>query len=162
MAHIICNNKITTGQSHRNPKSLYMFIIILEEKHPVRNPSSSKECLSKYAYTYTRTTNTHTWQTQNRYMAHVHHPHDTHIYVYIYICMYVCMYVCIYAVVLLSGPSLAFWGVIIWAKFAFYKTLFVKKHYKIGVSAPFFCWKKKCAQIWGVIIWANLGQVGHF
>ena len=36
-------------------------------------------------------------------------------------------YIYIHAVVLLSGPSLAFWGVIIWAKFAFYKTLFVKK-----------------------------------
>ena len=69
-----------------------------------------------------------------------------HTYIYIYI----------YAVVLLSGPSLAFWGVIIWAKFAFYKTLFVKNTIKIGVSALFF-WKKNWrAQIWGVIIWAKL------
>ena len=65
----------------------------------------------------------------------------------------------ILAVVLLSGPSLAFWGVIIWAKFAFYKTLFDKHTIKIGVSAPwfFFFWLKKLrAQIWGVIIWAKL------
>ena len=67
-------------------------------------------------------------------------------------------YIYIYAVVLLSGPSLAFWGVIIWAKFAFYKTLFVKNTIKIGGSAPFF---------WKEIARANLrcyylGQVGHF
>ena len=67
--------------------------------------------------------------------------HSMHIYIYIYI----------YAVVLLSGPSLAFWGVIIWAKFAFYKTLFVKKHYKIGVSALLY-WKKKCARKFEVLL----------
>ena len=61
----------------------------------------------------------------------------------------------IYAVVLLSGPSLAFWGVIIWAKFAFYKTLFVKNTIKRGFST-FFLKKKLRAQIWGVIIWAKL------
>ena len=71
------------------------------------------------------------------------------IYIYIYI----------YAVVLLSGPSLAFWGVIFWAKFVFYKTLFVKKHYKNRGFSTFFL-KKKIAR-------ANLrcyylGQVGHF
>ena len=42
--------------------------------------------------------------------------------------IYVYIYIYIYVVMLLSGPSLAFWGVIIWAKFVFYKTLFVKKH----------------------------------
>ena len=62
----------------------------------------------------------------------------------------------IYAVVLLSGPSLAFWGVIIWAKFVFYKTLFVKKHYKNRGFSTFFLKKKLRAQIWGVIIWAKL------
>ena len=66
------------------------------------------------------------------------------------------IYIYIYAVVLLSGPSLAFWGVIIWAKFVFYKTLFVKNTIKIGVSALFFLKKKLRAQIWGVIIWAKL------
>ena len=40
------------------------------------------------------------------------------------------MYIYICAVELLTGPSLAFWGVIIWAKFAFYKALFVKKPLK--------------------------------
>ena len=72
---------------------------------------------------------------------------------------YINIYIYIYAVVLLSGPSLAFWGVIIWAKFAFYKTLFVKKHYKNRGFSTFFL-KKKIAR-------ANLrcyylGQVGHF
>ena len=57
----------------------------------------------------------------------------------------------IYAVVLLSGPSLAFWGVIIWAKFVFYKTLFVKNTIKIGVSALFF-WKKNCARKFEVLL----------
>ena len=69
-----------------------------------------------------------------------------YIYVYIYICC----------------------GVIIWAKFGllrcyylgqvcfFYKTLFVRKHYKIGVSALLFFEKELRAQIWGVIIWAKL------
>ena len=63
-----------------------------------------------------------------------------------------CIYtIYIYAVVLLSGPSLAFWGVIIWAKFVFYKTLFVKKHYKIGVSALCFL-KKNCARKFEVLL----------
>ena len=35
---------------------------------------------------------------------------------YVYRCMYVCMCIYIYAVKLLSGPSLAISGVIIWAK----------------------------------------------
>ena len=65
------------------------------------------------------------------------------------------MYIYIYAVVLLSGPSLAFWGVIIWAKLAFHKTLFVKNTINIGVSALFLK-KTLRAQIWGVIIWAKL------
>ena len=52
-------------------------------------------------------------------------------------------------VVLLSGPSLAFWGVIIWAKFVFYKTLFVKNTIKIGVSAPFW---KNCARKFEVLL----------
>ena len=46
-------------------------------------------------------------------------PDSPSIYIYIYI------YVNI-AVVLLSGPSVAFWGVIIWAKFVCYKTMFVE------------------------------------
>ena len=54
--------------------------------------------------------------------------------------------------VLLSGPSLAFWGVIIWAKFVFYKTLFVKKHYTNRGFSTFFL-KKMRAQIW---VWAKL------
>ena len=63
---------------------------------------------------------------------------------------HVCVYIYIYAVVLLSGPSLAFWGVIIWAKFAFYKTLFVKKHYKYtGFST--FC-KTNCARKFEVLL----------
>ena len=74
------------------------------------------------------------------------------------VCVF-CCYIYIYAVVLLSGPSLAFWGVIIWAKFVFYKTLFVKKHYKNRGFSTFF-FEKKIAR-------ANLrcyylGQVGHF
>ena len=36
-------------------------------------------------------------------------------------------YIYIYAVKLLSGPSLGFSKVIIWAKFVFLKTLFVPK-----------------------------------
>ena len=58
----------------------------------------------------------------------------------------------IYAVVLLSGPSLAFWGVIIWAKFVFYKTLFVKKHYKNRGFSTFFFWKKNCARKFEVLL----------
>ena len=73
--------------------------------------------------------------------------YSMHIYIYIYIYI---------AVVLLSGPSLAFWGVIIWAKFAFYKTLLVRKHYKNRGFSTFFLKKKLRAQIWGVIIWAKL------
>ena len=45
-----------------------------------------------------------------------------HIYIYIYTYIYVHIYICIYkyiAVELLSGPSLGFWRVIIWAKFVF-------------------------------------------
>ena len=53
------------------------------------------------------------------------------------------------------GQVWPFWGVIIWAKFAFYKTLFVKNTIRLGVSALLF-WKKLRAQIWGVIIWAKL------
>ena len=51
-------------------------------------------------------------------------------------------YIYIYVVVLLSGPSLAFWGVIIWAKFLFfYKTLFVKntinaRKFEVLLSGP--------------------------
>ena len=52
--------------------------------------------------------------------------------------------------VLLSGPRLAFWGVIIWAEFAFYKTLFVKNTIKIGVSALF--WNKNCARKFEVLL----------
>ena len=53
------------------------------------------------------------------------------------------IYIYIYAVVLLSGPSLLC-----------YKTLFVKKHYKIGVSTLRF--EKWRSQIWGAIVWAKL------
>ena len=42
-----------------------------------------------------------------------------------------------HAVELLSGPSSAFLIVNIWSKFVL-KTLFVKQHYKIGVSADVF------------------------
>ena len=64
-----------------------------------------------------------------------------HIYIYIYAC----------AVVLLYGPSLAFWGVIIWAKFAFYKTLFVKKHYKNRGFSTFLL-TKNCARKFEVLL----------
>ena len=52
----------------------------------------------------------------------------------------------IYAVKLLSGPSLGFSKVMIWAKFVFFFffNIACTKHYKIGVSALFL--KKKCAQ----------------
>ena len=46
-----------------------------------------------------------------------HYRAQQHIYIYIFI---------FYAVEMLSGPSLAFWGVNIWSKFA-KKTLFVQK-----------------------------------
>ena len=56
------------------------------------------------------------------------------------------------AVVLLSGPSLAFWGVIIWAKFVFFtKTLFVKKHYKFRGFSTFFL-KNNCARQFEVLL----------
>ena len=64
--------------------------------------------------------------------------------------IYICIY--IYAVVLLSGPSLAFWGVIIWAMFAFYKTLVVKKHYKNRGFSTFFLKKKNCARKFEVLL----------
>ena len=60
------------------------------------------------------------------------------------------IYIYMHAVVLLSGPSLAFWGVIIWAKFAFYETLFIKNTIKIGVSALFL--KKNCARKFEVLL----------
>ena len=50
---------------------------------------------------------------------------------------------------LLSGPSLAFSGVIIWSKFVFSKRLLSKKHYKIGVSAHF---EKVSAQQFQVVL----------
>ena len=43
----------------------------------------------------------------------------------------------IYAVKLLSGPRLGVFHSYYWAMFVFLKRLFVKKHYKIGVSAIF-------------------------
>ena len=52
---------------------------------------------------------------------------------------------------LLLGPSLAFWGVIIWAKFAFYKTLFVKNTIKTAVSALSFL-NKNCARKFEVLL----------
>ena len=61
-----------------------------------------------------------------------------------------------HAVVLLSGPSLAFWGVIIWAKFVFLQNTVCQKHYKIRGFSTFFFEKKLRAQIRGVIIWAKL------
>ena len=67
----------------------------------------------------------------------------------VHVCIYI--YIYIYAVVLLSGPSLAFGGVIIWAKFAFYKTLFVNKHYKNGGFSIFF-WTKNCARKFEVLL----------
>ena len=70
--------------------------------------------------------------------------YSTQIYIYIYIC----------AVELLSGPSLAFSGVIIWSKFVFLNTV-CQKHYKNrGFSTCFE--KKSCAQKnSGVIIWSK-------
>ena len=94
------------------------------------------------------------------------HNRNIYIHIHIHIHIHILTYIYIYsrsyiymgtAVVLLSGPSLAFWRVIIWAKFVFLQnTVCQKKHYKIEVSAPFFFEKKLCAQIWGVIIWAKL------
>ena len=64
-------------------------------------------------------------------------------------------YIYIYVVVSLSGPSLGFWGVIIWSKFDFFEHG-LSTHYIIGVSAHFFWTKKKlCAKMWGVIIWSK-------
>ena len=57
---------------------------------------------------------------------------------------------------LLSGPSLASLSAIIWAKFAFLKTLFVKKHYKKGVSTSFVGIKRLRTQSLNVIILAKL------
>ena len=56
---------------------------------------------------------------------------------------------------LLSGPSLGFLKVIIWSKFAFYKTLIVKNNYKIAVSA-LFVEETLRAKILKVIIWSKL------
>ena len=60
-------------------------------------------------------------------------------------------YIYIYAVKLLSGPSLGFSKVIIWAKFVFFKTLLAQNTIKIGVSA-LFVWKKKCAQTFAKLL----------
>ena len=46
-------------------------------------------------------------------------------------------YIYIYAVKSVIGPRLAVFKVNNWAKFVFLETVFVKKHYKIGVSAHF-------------------------
>ena len=60
-----------------------------------------------------------------------------------------CIY--IYAVVLLSGPSLAFWGVIIWAKFVFLQNTVCQKHYKHrGFST--FVFEKNCARKFEVLL----------
>ena len=69
------------------------------------------------------------------------------IYIYIYI-----------AVKLLSGPSLGFSKVIIWAKFVFLITLFAKNTIKIGISAFFFEKKSVHKNLQSYY----LGQVGHF
>ena len=68
------------------------------------------------------------------------------------------IYIYIYAVKLLSGPSLAISKVIIWAKFAFLKTLFAKNTIKIGVSALFFEKKSVHKNFQSYY----LGQVDHF
>ena len=82
----------------------------------------------------------------------VHNIDMSHTHIYIYY-----IYIYIYAVVLLSGPSLAFWGVIIWAKFVFFtKHCLSKKHYKNRGFSTFVFETKLRAQIWGVIIWAKL------
>ena len=52
---------------------------------------------------------------------------DSTVYIYIYV-----------AVVLLSGPSLVFWGVIIWAKLFFTKHCLSKNTIQIGASALFW------------------------
>ena len=62
------------------------------------------------------------------------------------------IYIYIYAVVLLSGPSLAFWGVIIWAKFAFLQNHVCQKHYKNRGFSTFFFWKKNCAREFEVLL----------
>ena len=59
---------------------------------------------------------------------------DNHSTAYIYIYIYQHI-----VVVLISGPSLAFWGVIIWAKFAFLQnTVCQKNTIKVGVRHLFF------------------------
>ena len=65
-----------------------------------------------------------------------------------------------HAVELLTGPSLAIFKVINWAKFVFKRTLFVRKHYKIEVSAHFLIKRKLRAQIFKVINWAKLAFFG--
>ena len=82
-----------------------------------------------------------------------HRKQLSNIYTYIYIAIY------IYAVELLSGPSLAFWGVIIWSKFVFsFNSACQKALYKQGFQH--ICLKRKIArkQIRGYC----LVQVGHF
>ena len=68
--------------------------------------------------------------------------HLNHCFIFFFILYFI-------AVELLSGPSSGFLRVIIWAKFV-KKTLLFKRHYKIGVSAPFF-WQKVCHNIWRVL-----------
>ena len=69
--------------------------------------------------------------------------------------IYIYTYIYMHAVVLLSGHSLGVLNVIIWSKFAFYKTQIVKKNtIKIGVSALFFKKKTLRATILNVIIWS--------
>ena len=79
------------------------------------------------------------WPASN-FTAHTH----THIYIYIYIC----------AVELLSGPSLAFSGFIIWSKFVFLNTV-CPQHYKNRGFSTFLN-KKLRTNISGVIIWSKL------
>ena len=55
--------------------------------------------------------------------------HLNHCFIFFFILYFI-------AVELLSGPSSGFLRVIIWAKFV-KETLLFKRHYKIGVSAPF-------------------------
>ena len=89
-----------------------------------------------------------------------------HIYIYIYI--YYGINICCE---LLTGPSLGVFKVINWSKFAFFKTLLVKKQYKYMGFSTFLKIKKNCARkfpklligpSWPFVLDPQLGPVNNF
>ena len=90
--------------------------------------------------------------------------HISRMHMHMYMYMYMYIYIYIYVVGLLSGPSLACWGVIIWSKFVFFYIV-CQKHYKIGGGGGsahlFFEQKKLRTKITGVIIWSKFAFLKH-